>query len=228
MRAANWEFKNRALVFGLIFGLGFAAYVIARPNPVAALPGSNDAFARLMFALATCLLVIAAFFRTWASAYLQAQIVYAAQVKTESLVADGPYRHTRNPLYFANVLLALGLGSMMSPAGFILAVILMLIFSYRLIFREEADLEASQGERYRVYKRAVPRLWPALTARIPSAGSQPAWADGFKAEFWCWGFAVAIASVAVTLSSKVFFATTAASIAIFWISSSLLPKKKRT
>lgn len=62
-----------------------------------------DLVARLLFAFAA-LVIVAALVRTWASSYLCAGVVYAAQVKAESLVADGPYRQVRNPLYFANVL----------------------------------------------------------------------------------------------------------------------------
>ncbi|HEX2715284.1 MAG TPA: isoprenylcysteine carboxylmethyltransferase family protein, partial [Candidatus Acidoferrales bacterium] len=77
-----------------------------------------DPLARLLFAFAAFLLVVAALIRTWASSYLHAGVVYAAEVKTESLVADGPYRRVRNPLYFANVLMAIGMGALMSRAGF--------------------------------------------------------------------------------------------------------------
>jgi protein-S-isoprenylcysteine O-methyltransferase Ste14 len=34
----------------------------------------------------------------------------AANVKTELLIADGPYRLVRNPLYFGNLLMVLGMG----------------------------------------------------------------------------------------------------------------------
>ena len=37
MRATNWEFTNRALVFGLIFGFAFSVYVIDPQNSTAAL-----------------------------------------------------------------------------------------------------------------------------------------------------------------------------------------------
>src|SRR5262250_2812371 len=49
--------------------------------------------------LGAALLGVAAMLRTWASAYLHAEVVYASEVKTEALVADGPYRRVRNPLY---------------------------------------------------------------------------------------------------------------------------------
>ncbi len=47
------------------------------------------------------------------------------------------------------------------------------VFCYRLIGREEAALEAEQGDRYRAFMRAVPRLWPSLPARIPVSGGLP-------------------------------------------------------
>jgi protein-S-isoprenylcysteine O-methyltransferase Ste14 len=236
MRATNWEFKNRALVFGMIFGCSFVLYSVDQQNSAAALANwlsprlgiDANLLGRLLFACATFLLLAAALIRTWASSYLQAQVVYAAAVKTESLVADGPYRHMRNPLYFANIFLALGLGAMMSRPGFFVAVAAMLVFCYRLIFREEADLEASQGESYKRYRNAVPRLIPALSPRVPSAGRPAAWANGFKAEFWCWGIAVSVGAFAVTLNSPVFFVILGISLGVFWFSSWLLGRNSKT
>ena len=235
MKATNWEFKNRATVFGLIFGLSFSAYLIDPQNSVAALANWIEAArgidanltARLLFAFATALLVVAALFRTWASSYLQSSVVYAAEVKTASLVADGPYRHTRNPLYFANVLLALGMGAMMSRIGFFVALAAMLVFCYRLIFREESELLASQGEIYERYRNAVPRLWPSLQPRTASAGRKASWTAGFQAEIWCWGFALSVAAFAITLKQVAFFVILGASIIVFWLSSSVLQKKTR-
>jgi protein-S-isoprenylcysteine O-methyltransferase Ste14 len=235
MRATNWEFKNRALVFGLIFGLSFSVYAVDPQNSAAALANwlgatlriDANLLGRLLFAFGTCLLVVAALMRTWASSYLQASVVYAAEVKTESLVADGPYRHVRNPLYFANIFLALGMGALMSRLGFFVAVLAMLVFCYRLILREESDLQASQGEQYRRYRNAVPRLWPSFAPRTASAGRQASWAAGLKAEFWCWGFAIAVAAFAITLNTTAFFIILGASLVVFWFSTSILQKKTR-
>jgi protein-S-isoprenylcysteine O-methyltransferase Ste14 len=234
MRATNWEFKNRAMIFGLIFGLSFSVYFIDPQNAAAALANWMEAtrgidanlVARLVFVFATCLLVAAAFFRTWASSYLQANVVYAAEVKTASLVADGPYRHVRNPLYFANVLLALGMGVMMSRTGSFVALTAMLVFCYRLIFREESELHATQGEQYDRYRNAVPRLWPSLKPRTASSGKNALPIEGFKAEFWCWGFAASVAAFAITLNTTVFFVVLGASVAVFWLSSSILEKAR--
>src|SRR5208282_1077603 len=213
MKATNWEFTNRALVFGLIFGFTFPFYAVDHENSTAVLANwlgarfqmDADRLAHFLFAAAALLLVVAALIRSWASAYLQAEVVYAAEVKTKTLVADGPYRYVRNPLYAANVLMAVGMGAMMSRTGFLVAVVAMLVFCYRLINREEAELQASQGEQYELYRRAVPRLLPSLWPRVASSGRQARWGAGFKAESWFWGFPLAMMVFAITLKIKLFF-----------------------
>jgi len=227
MRATNWEFANRALLFGLIFAFAFPLYSVEQQNSTAAfanwlgtrLGKDPDLLARLLFACAAFLMVAAALIRTWASSYLQANVVYAAEVKTESLVADGPYRWVRNPLYFGNILIAVGMGSMMSRTGTVVAIVAMLVFCYRLILREESDFKDSHGEQYERYRAAVPRLWPSPWPRIAASGRPAKWSEGFKAESWCWGFAAALAAFAITLNIKVFFGILGTAVVLLWLSS---------
>jgi protein-S-isoprenylcysteine O-methyltransferase Ste14 len=236
MKATSWEFANRAMIFGLILGFTFPLYAFDQQNATVALAGwigprlqmNPEHLARLLFACAACVLVLAALIRTWASSYLHASVVYAADVKSELLVADGPYRLVRNPLYFANVLMIIALGSMMSRLGFVVALILMLVFCYRLILREEVELRASQGQPYAAYCKAVPRLWPSPWPLVATAGRQANWAEGFKAELWFWGFAAALIAYAATLKLMFFFAILAVSLALFWVSSVVLQKKSST
>jgi protein-S-isoprenylcysteine O-methyltransferase Ste14 len=233
MKATDWEFKNRAMVFGLIFGFTFPLYTLDHQNVTAVVANwigtelrlNADLVARILFAGASLLLVLAALIRTWASSYLNASVVYAAQVKTESLVADGPYRLVRNPLYFANVLMAIGMGSMMSRIGLVAAVVAMVVFCYRLILREESELQATQGEMYARYRQAVPRLWPRLWPRIAASGREPRWGAGFKAESWYWGFPASVAAFAITLNIKLFFVIFGAGLGLFWALSAMLEKK---
>jgi protein-S-isoprenylcysteine O-methyltransferase Ste14 len=233
MQATGWEFANRAVIFGIIIGVPFALYSLDHENATAIIanwfgPKLNmdpDLLARLLFAFAALVLAVAALVRTWASAYLNAGVVYASEVKTASLVADGPYRHVRNPLYFANILMAIAMGAMMSRTGLAVCAAAMIVFCYRLIFREEAELSASQGERYSAYLSRVPRLLPALRPRVPSTARQPNWTAGFKAEAWYWGFAAAILGFAITLKLAVFFIVTAVSVGSFWILTSLRQRK---
>ncbi len=255
MRATEWEFRNRAMVFGLIYGASFFLYTVDHENSttaiangfvrrwneqlfhmmgpssgldangVAALMLTPDEVARLLLLIASIVVVAAALIRTWASAYLHAGVVYASQVKSDGLVADGPYRWVRNPLYFGNVLMASGMGAMMSGSGSVLVFVAMVVFCYRLIFREEAELASAQGERYAAFRRAVPRLWPAVLPRIPSAGHTPQWGDGFAAESWNWGFALAVIAFTITLKIVWFFVILGASIALFWVMASRIEKK---
>src|SRR5512146_3027702 len=100
MKATDWEFRNRALLFGLIFGLTFPLYALDRHNAGVAIANwigpalrvNTHLVSRLLFFIGAALLAAAAFLRTWASSYLRAEAVYAAGVKTDSQVADGPYR----------------------------------------------------------------------------------------------------------------------------------------
>jgi hypothetical protein len=73
----------------------------------------------------------------------------------------------------------------------------------------------------------VPRLWPAVRARTASAGRRANWAEGFKAEFWCWGCAIAIAAFAITLNTPTFFAILGASVIVLWLSTWVIDKKTR-
>jgi protein-S-isoprenylcysteine O-methyltransferase Ste14 len=229
MKATDWEFRNRALLFGLIFGLTFPLYALDRHNAGVAIANwigpalrlNPHLVSRFLFFMGAALLGAAAFLRTWASSYLRAEVVYAAGVKTESLVADGPYRWVRNPLYLGNAIMAAGFGVMMSRIGFAAATLATAVFCYRLILREEAELGTIQTAPYQAYRHSVPRLWPSLWPRIPSAGGRPRWAEGFKAELWCWGFAAAVLAFAGTLSLWAFYAILAASVVRLWVSSAI-------
>ncbi len=229
MQATAWEFRNRALLFGLIFGLTFPLYALDRHNAAVAIANwigpalrMNTHFvSRILFFIGAALLATAAFLRTWASSYLHAEVVYAAGLRTESLVADGPYRRVRNPLYLGNVLIAAGLGVMMNRIGFPVAMLATVVFCYRLILREEAELSAIQGKLYQAYRHSVPRLWLSPWPRIASAGKKPKWAEGFKAESWCWGFAASVLAFAATLSIAAFYAILAASVVWLWVSSAI-------
>ena len=232
MKASSWEFENRALIFGLVFAVAFPLYSLDPLNSTSWLApklGMDEGLlTRLLFALASLVMIVAASMRTWASSYLHANIVYSSELKSASLVADGPYRRVRNPLYLANILMAFGIGAMMSRVGFVVAVLLMTVFCYRLVFREEAELEASQGERYREFQKIVPRMWPSLRARVPSSGAQAQWKEGFKAEGWYWGFALALVVFTITLRLLWFFVILGASIALFWATAYLLGEKSKS
>lgn len=119
-------------------------------------------------------------------------MVHDTAQHADALVADGPYRYARNPLYLAGLPMAAGIG-----------VLANWIFLYRLIFREEEALRKSQGEPYLAYCRAVPRFWPSFWPRVPCGGLQPRWAQAFAGETFVWLFGVAELAIAATLSASI-------------------------
>lgn len=214
MRATKIEFEYRFFFIGGVFFVGFLLYNVDHVNfsqallQLAAPTLSQDnvrgmLWLRILFGLGALLIFLAALYRTWATAYLRTEVVHDAPLHAEALVADGPYRYVRNPLYFANIPMAAGIGFMASRAGFVFMVVAMWFFMRRLIGREEAELSKTQGESYRAYLAAVPRLWPALRPRVAASGRAPQWGQAFAGEIMIWLFGVAEASFAITLNLKV-------------------------
>ena len=122
---------------------------------------------------------------------------------SDALVADGPFRYTRNPLYFANLPMAIGIGVLASRSGFFLLVLANWFFVYRLIFREEESLRQTQGESYVRYCSSVPRFWPSLRPKTPSGNLIPQWGQAFAGETFVWLFGIAELANAVTLNPRI-------------------------
>ena len=207
LTATEFEFRHRFWLIGLVFSLGFSLYTVDHVNVVQYVidrsVGSHsplaDGLARSLFALAALCVLGAVLLRTWAAAYLRTSVVQDPGVRTEAIVADGPYRHLRNPLYLGGILVAVGFGFLASRAGFVVIVAGLALFFFRLIGLEETRLAREQGDRYREFCRRVPRMWPALRPRVPSSGLEPKWRQAFLGESFMWGVFLAIAAFAVTL-----------------------------
>ncbi len=76
-----------------------------------------------------------------------------------TIVRNGPYRFTRNPMYLALCLLQVALGFFLNDWLTLLFVIpLALILHFGVILREERYLEAKFGDQYVALKRTV-RRW---------------------------------------------------------------------
>ena len=206
MRATDFEFRYRALLIGVSYWLGFSAYAIDHKNSVQAMViwavGSSSPHrflaTRGLLGLATLLVAFGALVRTWGAAYLRASVVHDAKLHSAVLVADGPYRYVRHPLYFASIVSTLGTGLMASRLGFVIIVGTLTLLYLRLVGREEAQLQEQQGEAYSEFRRHVPRLWPSLAPRVPATGAKPQWGQAFRGETFMWGFALAIGAFAVT------------------------------
>jgi protein-S-isoprenylcysteine O-methyltransferase Ste14 len=236
LAASNFEFKNRFWIIGAIFCTAFWSYSIDHQNAgvaltewMARLRGSTatNTDYRWTFAIASLFAVLAAAIRTWGTAYLNPEVMIAGRVQTSRLVADGPYRYVRNPLYFGNILLAIGFGMMASRVGCPILIVGMLVFVCRLILREEAGIAASQGDAYRAYCAAVPRLLPTLRPRLPSASGVPNWTDGFLGEAFMWVMAASLVAFAFSLKQEIFFWVLGGSFVVYAICFAIIKLRRK-
>lgn len=234
-RATDFEFRNRFWIIMATYCLGFGSYAWDHVNVSVAvtrmiLGGLDsplaDRWIRAILAVGALIVTLTALVRSWAAAYLHSSVVHDSELHSDRLVADGPYRHLRNPLYLGNILLAVGLGLMASRTGFLILVIATVPFVYRLILREEAGLLESQGEGYRRYFEAVPRLWPSLRPRVPAGGARPNWVDGIVGETFIWSFALGMAVFDVTLRLAHFWIIMGAGFAVYFVHARLRKRRK--
>lgn len=233
MQATDFEFRNRWWLFGGIFWIAFSFFGVDHVPLGARIVGmlaaaehwSGTIALHFVFGAAAVVMLVAALLRTWGSAYLGRKVVHDAAVHGEDLRADGPYRHVRNPLYLGNVLMSVAMGQVVPMVGCAVLIAGIVVFTYRLIGREEATLDAEQGERYRVFMRAVPRLWPSIRASIPAGGDTPDWINGLSAEAFFWSFALGLVGFAVSLNIVWLYAGMLFSPVLSWLAGLALPNR---
>jgi protein-S-isoprenylcysteine O-methyltransferase Ste14 len=89
------------------------------------------------------------------------------------LIASGPFRWVRNPLYIGNITLWIGLASVARLPWLVAPIALLLMLEYHAIVRWEEELLAARlGDAYRGYMQSVPRWIPRPPQ--PSANPSPA------------------------------------------------------
>jgi protein-S-isoprenylcysteine O-methyltransferase Ste14 len=140
--------------------------------------------------------------RVWGTAYLGTGTVNSLNMLANGVVADGPYRYVRNPLYLGLWFMVAALGFIMPVTGALFAVVLVSVFMVRLILGEEAFLTAQIGEPYTLYRRAVPRLIPLLRTRVAAGGGRPHWVRAALAELTPIGVFIALAFLSWSYDSR--------------------------
>jgi len=239
VRATGFEFEKRFWIICAIYFTGFCLsafdklpFIVTLRHLIAPsiVRGEPQAlmFTRIVIAAGALLVFLAAGLRTWGAAYLRTEVVHDTAQHSEVLVADGPFRYTRNPLYLANLPMAAGIGVLASRSGFIFLVLANWIFVYRLILREEESLRKNQGEPYEAYCQAVPRFWPALKPRVPSGNLQPDWGQAFAGESFVWLFGIAELLIAVTLNPRIGIAAFLLGFVAHFLISRQIQKKRNT
>ncbi len=104
----------------------------------------------------------------WGAAYLGYDVVHHENMQAGGVMAAGPYRYMRNPLYLGGWFMMAAISLLLTPSGALFMVVLTAFFYLRLILGEEAFLVAKLGEPYQQYLRAVPRIVPRFRADIPA------------------------------------------------------------
>ena len=92
----------------------------------------------------------------------------APKVATQSLVMQGPYAYTRNPMTLGALCMYLGIGVWMGSGVFIGLTVI--VFSGLLTFiliHETRELSERFGEEYLEYKNRTPFLLPRLCPKNP-------------------------------------------------------------
>jgi protein-S-isoprenylcysteine O-methyltransferase Ste14 len=206
-KASRFEYRFRFLIHALIFALAFwvpwvewiPGLDLTRKTTWLVASSWLSLHGWMNFQVATIVLLVAAllftglgaWFRTWGAAYVGAGIVAAHAMHGASMLSDGPYRRTRNPLYLGTLLHTIGLAILMPPSGALFAIVLVWIFQVRLALAEEPFLAAQFGQPYLHYAAAVPRFLPYPTPRAEAAGTRPHWGQAVLGELYFIGvFAV--------------------------------------
>ena len=216
MRATTFEYRFRFLLHGVIYFIGFWPPWIAIPaldklfqltsdptllvlplslSRIGWLPPFSGTTGNVMVVLTLLLMGLGAWFRVWGTAYVGSGVVASHSMHGNTMLADGPYRHTRNPLYLGTLLHTFGLAMLMPPSGAIFAVVVVWIFQVRLALAEEPFLTAQFGKAYLEYAARVPRFIPALTPRVPAAGAAAHWGQAVLGELYFVGAFIVLATL---------------------------------
>jgi protein-S-isoprenylcysteine O-methyltransferase Ste14 len=218
LQASAFEYRHRYLIHGLIYVLCFAApwtvwllppygapvwgfmqngstwFRIANTlsKPLYqnfALDWNSVLIVMILFAAAGAIL------RTWGAAYLGATTVQRGGMVGDRIVAEGPYRFLRNPLYLGTLLHTIAVAALMRPEASLLCVLLIGLLQFRLIFREEPYLRERLGEPYATYLSQVPRFIPSLRPRTAVGDVRPQWKQGVLSEIYMIGTTITLAAV---------------------------------
>ena len=91
--------------------------------------------------------------------FRKAQTPIRTRKPVTAVIATGPYRFSRNPIYLSFTLLQLGIG-MWANSAWVVGMLIptLVLMSYGVIAREERYMEQKFGDEYLRYRAAV-RRW---------------------------------------------------------------------
>jgi len=205
--ATKIEFRLRVAIMAVVISLGFWAPWIEWARIGSRIPllewlalqlgrlglVSFTVASPLVVAVAALIAALGVVLRVWGTAYLGAFTVNNSEMKAGAVLADGPYRFVRNPLYLGSWCMFAAMAFLMPAGGALFAMVLLTALLFRLILGEEAFLAGQLGEPYRDYLGAVPRLIPRLRTPLKPTGRQPRWLVAVLSELNAIGVFVTLA-----------------------------------
>jgi protein-S-isoprenylcysteine O-methyltransferase Ste14 len=156
----------------------------------------------IVIGIGTLFAAIGAWLRIWGTAYLGSATMLHGQMQAGAVMADGPYRFVRNPLYIGSWFMVAAMCFTMPPTGALMTIVAISIFQLRLIYGEEAFLSTQLGQPYLDYLHTVPRLIPMLRSTLPSTDRKPNWTRALIAEVNPIGVFVVLAALSWTYNNE--------------------------
>lgn len=181
---AGFVFRRRYLLFILTYAGAFSISLSGGTVDEAIYSAFHpERLLLAFFTLAFSLVGIAGFlFRLWAAGYIGSDTVHSESVKTDTLVTSGPYAHTRNPLYFGLLLMALGFLPELSPLGLLFLLLSNALLIAFLIEVEQRAHTGARGAEYTAYQKSVPFLFPSIRRWTGASRASFSLREGLKTE----------------------------------------------
>jgi len=170
---------------------------------------------------------VGAVLRIWGSAWLGHGVVLDARMRAGALMADGPFRYLRNPLYLGVGCMFAALALLMPASGALFVLVVAPVFLFSLILGEEAFLTAQFGDSYRSYMVAVPRLIPRLRSTVLPSGNKPQWLQGVLSEINPIGVFVTIAFLSWTYDTPLMWRAIAVTFGVSLVARAFMPGIKQ-
>jgi protein-S-isoprenylcysteine O-methyltransferase Ste14 len=158
IKFGNFLFRWRGVIGFIAFVL---IWLLSRPN-----------LASIWISLP--FILVGLFFRLWASGYLGKE-GRSIEITTKSLITQGPYRFTRNPLYIGNFFLTVGvLIGFHSPFYLVILMLGLFLVEYSIIIKSEQDfLRKHFGNDYLTYCKMTGVIFPkSFHLTIPAKNNQ--------------------------------------------------------